>query len=205
MIFRSLICLALIASAAPTLAANSTVTPQDVARIAGSVQQTTATTQVAAAVPSVSIAHVAAESVDDVTAVCLTTQSNLSACSAGVAITEPTNSGCGGSASYDADTGTISEPSAYCHGRTEPVVTHPAHVAVCDVEDVGFSGCLSKYADALVKHAPRARQTFFVMVQTRDGQMVDKTVLMPRGKSGDEAAQFALAEFPGGKVVGVIQ
>lgn len=73
----------------------------------------------------------------------------------------------------------------------------PARVAVCDLDDVGLSGCLARHAASLVNHGPRARQAFAVTLQYPNGFTDHTEVLLPLGKSQRDAERYAMESYPG--------
>jgi hypothetical protein len=74
-----------------------------------------------------------------------------------------------------------------CHGGDRV-----AHVALCNAEDVGLSGCLSKYAVAVVRHPDVAEKAYQFSVRRDDKNLPDITVLVTAKQTEQDAAQMAL-------------
>jgi hypothetical protein len=66
------------------------------------------------------------------------------------------------------------------------------HVALCNAEDVGLSGCLSRYAASLVRHPDAAETAYQFSVRRDDKNLSDVTVLVTAKQTEQDAAQMAL-------------
>lgn len=69
---------------------------------------------------------------------------------------------------------------------------HEAHVAVCDVDDVGLAGCLEKYAPSLVKHAAFAKHVY--QFTGRDSDTRTITVLANAAQTEQDAQRMAAGD-----------
>lgn len=76
-----------------------------------------------------------------------------------------------------------------------------ADMAVCDVDSVGFSHCLSHYASALVKQPVAATRSLRVTVRDAHGASRNVTVLATRAQSDEAIAKAALEGMPGATIV----
>jgi hypothetical protein len=155
-----------------------TLTPQTVtrvAKVAGSVIQAT--------VRSVDKATTSGPAgLEDVTAVCITSGSDVGQCGASANLAQ---ADCKGS-SQRADTG---KTSSACRSNN---VARAQHVALCDADDIGLSGCLSKYAASLVRHPGIAEKAYQFSVRRDDKNLPDVTVLVTAKQTEEDAAQMAL-------------
>jgi hypothetical protein len=149
------------------------VSPQTVtrvAKVAGSVIQAT--------VRSVDRATPAGPAgVGDVAAVCITSGSDVGQCGVSATLAQAACSVAG-------------KPLSACHGGDK--VARTQHVALCNAEDVGLSGCLSKYAAALVRHPDAAEKAYQFSVRRDDKNLPDVTVLVTAKQTEQDAAQMAL-------------
>jgi hypothetical protein len=149
-----------------------TLTPQTVTRIAkvaGSVIQAT--------VRSVDKATTAGPTgLEDIAAVCITSGTDVGQCGASATLAQ---AGCG----------TAGKPSPACEGDK---VAHKQHVALCNAEDLGLSGCLSKYAASLVRHPDAAEQAYQFSVRRDDKNLPDITVLVTAKQTEQDATRMAL-------------
>jgi hypothetical protein len=148
------------------------VTPQTVTRIAkvaGSVIQATVR-PVGTAIPNGPIGR------EDVAAVCITSRPDVGQCGLPATLVQ---AGCGAAG----------KPSSACQ---RDKVARTQHVALCDAEDVGLSGCLSKYAASLVRHPDFAEKTYQFSVRRDDKNLPDITVLVTAKQTEQDAAQMAL-------------
>lgn len=155
------------------------VTPQTVTRIAkvaGSVIQAT--------VRSVDRAAPAGPTgMADIAAVCITSGSDAGQC--------------GGSATLaQASCSVAGKPSSACRGDK---LARTQHVALCNAEDVGLSGCLSKYAAAVVRHPDAAEKAYQFSVRRDDKNLPDVTVLVTAKQTEQDAAQMALDSMTSAK------
>jgi hypothetical protein len=171
---------------------------QAVSRISGSVVHTTMqpVTQ-SNSIPQTASAVVRAAASEpgdpqNITAVCLTSGSNSDRCGATVVPTSAAGTGCQEGGRYNGEEGAIDEPMSWCHGRAEPVYTHAPHVAICDVDDVGLSGCLEKYASSLVKRPDAAKHAYQVDVGDHDDAHRAITVLVTAKQTDHDAEKMAL-------------
>ncbi|RUL64519.1 hypothetical protein EKH79_10850 [Dyella dinghuensis] len=148
------------------------MTPQTVtrvAKVAGSVIQAT--------VRSVDRATPAGPAgQDDIAAVCITSGSDVGQCGVSATLAQ---AGCGAAG----------KPLSSCH---DDKVARAQHVALCNAEDVGLSGCLSKYATALVRHPDMAEKAYQFSVRRDDKNLPDVTVLVSAKQTEQDAAQMAL-------------
>lgn len=192
----SFVSLAVLATFAAHGADAITHAPTQVSRIAGSLLQSSpqpaAPINRIAGTASPSVQAIAGEPGDpeSITAVCITSGANSARCGATTLPATTTASGCQESGQYQNDTGSIDEPSSWCHGHAEPSYAHAPHVAVCDVDDVGLGGCLEKYASSLVKHADRARYVYQFNASEHEQPAI--TVLVTAKQTERDAQQMAL-------------
>jgi hypothetical protein len=155
-----------------------TLTPQNVtrvAKVAGSIIQATVRS-----VDKVTTSGPA--DLEDVTAVCITSDSNVGQCGASANLAQ---ADCNASGQH-ANTG---KPSSACQGNN---VARAQHVALCDADDIGLSGCLSKYAASLVRHPGIAEKAYQFSVRRDDKSLPDITVLVTAKQTEEDAAQMAL-------------
>lgn len=76
-----------------------------------------------------------------------------------------------------------------------------ANMAFCDVESVGLSHCLSRYASVLVKQPIGAKRTLSLVVRDAQGALTTMTVLAKATQSDDEVAKATLQTMPGAAIV----
>lgn len=152
---RSNVCTAaLVVFALPACALAQTA--HDVSRIGGSIYPTVIQpAPLPVAVPAVR-AH--PETLQGITAVCITSQAHADRCNAG------------------------------------------ANMAVCDVDHVGLSHCLSHYARALVKLPAAATHSVDFTLRDAQGGLSTVTVLATAAQSDQAIARAALAGSPGAAI-----
>ena len=139
-----------------------------------------------------------------VTAVCLTSQDNASQCEASMDSASAQRSACHDNASYRSETASMDEPDSLCHGRYEPAFTHAAHMGFCDVDDTGMAGCLSRYADVLVKQPDSpASRVLSLVIRDAQGMLSTATVLATALQTDDDVASMALEGKPGSRIVSI--
>jgi len=136
-----------------------------------------------------------------ITAVCLTSPDNAAQCQASLDAASSQHTGCTDNAAYNAGQAAMSEPAMYCHGNYEPTFVHAEHIAFCDVEDIGLSRCLARYANALAKQPAAARYTLRLTVRDVQGVPDIVIVLATATQSDAVIAKAALEGKPGGSIV----
>ena len=136
-----------------------------------------------------------------ITAVCLTSPDNASQCQASLDVASLQHAGCTDNAAYDAGQAGLNEPAMYCHGDYEPTFTHAEHIAFCDVEDIGLSRCLARYATAVAKQPAAAVHTLRFTVRDRQGASDTVIVLATATQSDTAIVKAALEGKPGGSIV----
>lgn len=152
--------------------------PQNVtriAKIAGSVIQATVRSVDKATPPGPT-------GLEDITAVCITSGSSADSCGQAATLAQ---AGCDTS-HKQAEGG---KSSSACEGNR---VARAQHVALCDAEDIGLSGCLSKYATALVRHPGIAEKAYQFSLRRDDKNLPDITVLVTAKQTEQDAVQMAL-------------
>jgi hypothetical protein len=174
---------------------------QAVSRISGSLIHSTMQPAVQpnqvseAASPSVRAAANEPGDPENITAVCLTSGSNVGRCGAMPISATAASTGCQDTGRYNNEEGAMDEPASWCHGHTEPTYTHAPHVAICDVEDVGLAGCLEKYASSLVKHPNAAKLAYQVNIDSDDTDHRSVTVLVTAKQTASDAEKMALSSI----------
>jgi hypothetical protein len=164
-----------VAHAGESTAAVPPQTVTRIAKIAGSVIQATVRSVDKVTPPGPT-------GLEEVTAVCITSGSDASQCGQSATLAQ---AGCGAS-DKKADPG---KSSPACDGNK---TARTQHVALCDAEDVGLSGCLSKYATSLVRHPGIAEKAYQFSVRRDDRNLPDITVLVTAKQTEEDAAQMAL-------------
>lgn len=76
-----------------------------------------------------------------------------------------------------------------------------ANMAFCDVESVGLSHCLSRYANVLVRQPIGAKRSLRVVVRDANGALVTMTVLAKATQSDEAIARATLQNMPGAAIV----
>jgi len=71
-------------------------------------------------------------------------------------------------------------------------LVHPNDIAICNVENSGFSDCLAHYASVLVKRIMDATRTLSVVIPDMHGSLKKETVLASPQQT-DKAAPTKLA------------
>lgn len=108
----------------------------------------------------------------------------------------------------------VAAPTVRAHpetaqGITAVCITSQAHadrcnanadIAVCDVDRVGLSHCLSHYARALVKQPVAATRSVGFMLRDAQGGLSTVTVLATAAQSDEAIARAALAGAPGAAI-----
>lgn len=187
------------AQTAPLSAVSGVRAPKDVAHIAGSIYPTMIPPAfMTLARPSEVIQQRAASAPGDteITSVCLASSADAQLCGARQDAASSSRSGCDIESSYDDAQGGMTEPLMMCHGKYEPLYSHPAHMAFCDVDDIGVSGCLSRYAKALVPRPASAKQVVHVTIRNNQGAVDVLTVLATVSETTDQITAEVLKEHP---------
>jgi hypothetical protein len=154
------------------------LTPQTVtrvAKVAGSVIQATVRSVDKVATPG-------PVGLESITAVCITSGSNPNGCGQAANLAQANCRDAG------QDPG---KSSPACQNS----VARAQHVALCDADEVGLAGCLSKYASALVRHPNAAEKAYQFAVSRDNKNLPDVTVLVTSKQSEDDAAQMALSSM----------
>ncbi|MBE1162506.1 hypothetical protein [Dyella acidiphila] len=73
-----------------------------------------------------------------------------------------------------------------CEARMDAASGQAQHMAYCDVDDVGFAQCLSRYSRALVRHPAASRRSLQVAVLNSQGQREMLTVLATAAASNEQ-------------------
>jgi hypothetical protein len=76
-----------------------------------------------------------------------------------------------------------------------------ANVAFCDIESVGLSHCLSRYASVLVKQPVGAKRSLSIVVRDANGTVRTMTALAKATQSDDAVAKATLQHMPGAAIV----
>lgn len=76
-----------------------------------------------------------------------------------------------------------------------------ADMAICDVDRVGLSHCLSHYANALVKQPVAATRSLSFMLRDAHGALSTVTVLATSAQSDEAIAKAAVQGIPGATIV----
>lgn len=132
----------------------------------------------------------------EVVSVCMASSADAQFCGASVDAASPNRSGCDTESSYDDTQGTMTEPLMVCHGKYEPSYSHSAHMAFCDVDDVGLSACLSQFANVLVHHPAAAKQVVHVSVRNSQGQLDILTTLTTGFETTEQIKREVLKARP---------
>lgn len=164
---------------------SAVTTPQSVtriAKIAGSVIQTT--------VRSVaSVAPIVPSNLADITAVCITSGSSEGECGVAADVADLAKADCRG---HGGQPGASDRSTAGCPHSTDPQLARQQHVALCNADDVGLAGCLSKYAASLVKHPGVAEKVYQFSVRRDSKDLPDVTVLATAKQTEADAAAMAV-------------
>lgn len=136
-----------------------------------------------------------------ITAVCITSPDNAAQCRASLDTASSHHAGCTDNTTYDAGQAAMSDPAMYCHGNYEPTFAHAEHIAFCDVEDIGLSRCLARYATALAKQPAAAVHTLRFTVRNAQGASDTVIVLATATQSDTAIAKAVLEGKPGESIV----
>lgn len=188
-----------IAQTSPISAVSGMRAPKNIAHISGSIYPTVIlpTFMTPAKQPGVTPPYRATPLGEaEITAVCLASSANAQLCGASQDAAASSRSGCDTESSYDDAEGAMTQPLMMCHGKYEPLYSHPAHMAFCDVDDVGVSGCLSRYANALVPRPASAKQVVHVTIRNSQGAVDVLTVLATVSETTDQITTEVLKEHP---------
>ncbi|GLQ95032.1 hypothetical protein [Dyella acidisoli] len=178
-------------------------TTQDAARISGTIFPTVIRpVPLRAPKPSPGLTPFeVAPGAQGITAVCLTSPDNAAQCRASLDATSSQHAGCTDNAAYDAQQAAMNDAAMYCHGNYEPTFAHAEHIAFCDVEDIGLSRCLARYATAVAKQPAAAVHTLRFTVRDTQGASDTVIVLATATQSDAAIAKAALEGKPGGNIV----
>lgn len=132
----------------------------------------------------------------EITSVCIASSTAAQICGASLDATSANRSSCGTESSYDDARGLMTETLMVCHGKYEPAYSHLAHTAFCDVDDVGLSDCLSRYANALVRHPAPAKHVVRVSIHNSRGAIDVLTVLATDSETSEQIKTEALKGRP---------
>jgi len=97
----------------------------------------------------------------------------------------------------------MAEALTICHGMYEPIYSHSTNMAFCDVDDVGLSGCLSRYANVLVPRPVSAKQVVHVTIRNNQGTADVLTILATGSETWDQIRTQVLTEHPNITVKGM--
>jgi hypothetical protein len=81
-------------------------------------------------------------------------------------------------------------------GMSTASATGSSHMAYCDVDDVGFAKCLSRYARVLVRHPSVSKQSLYVEVLNSQGTRETLTVLAAAPATNEQIAAAIRKDRP---------